>query len=171
MNIHIAWDILKNTLFIWNWNLAWDLYFYLLNHTTLTTYPSHFFFHQENSCCTLWTVGTCWLYFTDNPGNPQILQICHRGLFPGEHCFCSSSEIHPTYCIRECFCWKKSSREHDTNWPSSWTLGKQKTPPLLCPWNVCSATVPALAAISRRQPWESSVLLRSSGLNMWLNPS
>lgn len=32
-------------------------------------------------------------------------------------------------------------------------------------------TVPTLAAISRRQPWESSVLLRSSGLNMWLNPS
>lgn len=51
-------------MFIWNWNLAWDLYFYLLNHTTLTTYPSHFFFHQENSCCTL----NCW----------NLLIILHR---------------------------------------------------------------------------------------------
>ena len=31
-------------------------------------------------------------------------------------------------------------------------------------------TIPTLATFSRMQPWDGKVLLRQSGLNMWLNP-
>lgn len=39
-------------------------------------------------------------------------------------------------------------------------------PSLLCPWNVLSTHHPIVGGLSRTQPWESTVVLRPSGLNV-----
>ena len=47
--------------------------------------------------------------------------------------------------------------------------GRFLTPSLVLGMHIL-LTVPTVGAIPRTQPWESNVLLRPSGLNMWLNP-
>ena len=70
------------------------------------------------------------------------------------------------------FCWGRSLRGCASCWPASWTWatrGSWFSPPSLeCRFY---PPFPQWESFSRMQAWESKVLLRSSGLNMWLNPA
>lgn len=68
-------------------------------------------------------------------------------------------------------CWRRSlKRMWPQGWPVSWTqaiVGSSSSPHF---WNVHSIFFPSARNCPRTQPWDSSVMLRPSGRDIWLNP-